>query len=370
MKFYLMTLVAVAMMAVSCGGDPKPPTPPTPQVNEVELTNAEVVYFQNYNDGDFEHYMVMFEDKANANISYYAELVSYGNDKKAPTPGKYNLNTEPEAVAGDILLVLEKTIIEGTTDTTALEADSVVMEIKDNEVVINAKYPEGTREKLVYKNALPTAFDFPGNGEPTEVQDFNWTLNRAAIEMQDGMFYLIMLDTVKIQGVQIAGYALASYATAMENNQTLDALPTGTYGSMSFMDFYSYAMSGYAYDAVFSGNYTDVINGSLYSLAFEGLVPTADGGVDFDKTYWLSDLTVVYDKDGENATINVEATSYYGSTFVINYQGPVEETVSNSPASVAPLQLAPKAEQYWGNSLIVKQPRHKKPVVKLAKFIR
>ena len=366
MKFYLMTLVAVAMMAVSCER-PVPPVPPTPQVNEVELTNAYVVYFQDYNNGDFEHYVLMFEDKANEKTSYYAEVISYVNDKKAPTPGKYNLNAAPEAIAGDILLVLEKTIIVGT-DTTALEADSVVMEIKENEVVINAKYPEGTVEKLVYNNALPAALDFPGSGEPTEVQDFNWTANAAIIQVDTallGQFTLLLADTITNQGAQIVGFAGYTWGTMANEGLSFEnfEFATGTYPGLSMNDFLiNYYNQGNLINFVITTNYSDYAN---WGDEMSTLI------VNNEDMYWTSTAALLFEGDLENAKLTFEAESYYGSFFRITYEGELTQFLyASQTMAQAPRKLAPKAEQYWGNSLIVKQPRYKKPVVKLAKFIR
>jgi hypothetical protein len=75
MKFYLMALVAVAMMAVSCDGkEPGPgPDPDKGGVKEVTVKVDNLIYYQGYDGGNFEQYVIFFTDEATKN-EYYVEL--------------------------------------------------------------------------------------------------------------------------------------------------------------------------------------------------------------------------------------------------------------------------------------------------------
>lgn len=111
MKFYLMALVAVAMMAVSC--EPKEPKPgggnDDPTATEVTVKVDNLIYYQGYEGGNFEQYVIFFTDEATQN-EYYAELVSFGNEKQGPTNGKYTLDADATTLTGDLMLAFQKTV--------------------------------------------------------------------------------------------------------------------------------------------------------------------------------------------------------------------------------------------------------------------
>lgn len=367
MKFYLMALLVAMVAFVSCEPEPEPPVnPPTPQDTTVELKMVELGFLKSYDGGNYEQYYMLFEDVANANKQYYAELVSYGNEKKGPQNGKYTLK-ETESVVGDLMLVFERTIIEGV-DTLELEAEKIEFQVTTGEILINANYPDGTTEKLTWKGEYPAVQDIPGLGEPQEVVECDWTINAANIQFDpsSGMFYVILLDTVNFRGAQIAGWAFASYAQSFDEatgTSSLTSLPAATYQSMSFMDFYNAASyQGYAYDAIFSGNYLDVMQGALYTIIFDGIERDKEGDVDFKTTYWMEYGAMAYIKGEETSTIEFEALSYHGSSFHMMFEGEVEEELMTEEA--APKKLAPKAQQNWGTLLLGRKALNAKPMVR------
>lgn len=373
MKFYLMALLAVVVAFTSCGEKPGPepedPDKKPTTTTEVELNVKTAIYYTNYSSGSFEHYVIFFEDAKNTNNQYYAEVVSFGNDKQGPTQGKYTLQSEVETVTGDILLGFSKTIIEGT-DTIDLDALTATMEVKSSQIIINATYGDGSEEKLVYNAEMPAFIDFPGQGEPTEANEFAWTANLAMVEIDPtnlGMFSLMLVDTVKMQGVQISGFAAASWAQLYDEatgGSTLNEFPASYYVGMPFMDFYNAINQGSAYNAIFTTTYADIMsyNGKYATIIFDGI----ENG-DFKNMYWSVASALIYEGTKDEAQITFQAESYHGSGFTITFNGKLEEEIAT--ATVAPKRLGAKSQD-WGTSLFAKPVFGKKPIVKFAERLR
>ena len=118
-KFYLMALIVAMVALTSCDETNKPdPNGDDPNKKEevnVDLKMTNAIYYTNYEAGAYEHYVLFFEDKGNAENTYYAELVSFGNDKKGPQQGKYTIEEDLTEITGDLLISFSKTIVEEET---------------------------------------------------------------------------------------------------------------------------------------------------------------------------------------------------------------------------------------------------------------
>ena len=373
MKFYLMALVAVAMMAVSCDEPkPGPENPYQGGVKEVTVKVDNLIYYQSYNEGNFEQYVIFFTDEATKN-EYYAEIISFGNDKQGPTQGKYTLDSEAVTLVGDLMLGFQKTIVADELD---LDAEEATMDVKNNEIVIEATYIDGTKEKITVQGAMPQALDFPGQNEPTEVKDFEWTANAAALDIDTamfGQFTLVMMDTVKNQGVMVAGFAAATWATILNEGLPMESFvfQPGNYIGMSLMDFQGYLDQNQAVNMILTTNYTDYIQfgeDGWTTMIFDGM--TQDGN--FENVYWSTQSILQYAGTAENAEVMFEAESYHGSYFKINFKGKMPQRLYDaSKAQAAPRKLAPRSKQNLGVSLFAKKGFNEiKPEFKLAKLAR
>lgn len=373
MKFYLMALVAVAMMAVSCDEPkPGPENPDRGGVKEVTVKVDNLIYYQGYDGGNFEQYVVFFTDEATKN-EYYAEIVSFGNDKQGPTQGKYTLDSGAETLVGDLMLGFQKTIVADELD---LDAEEATMDVKNNEIVIEATYIDGTKEKIIFKGAMPQALDFPGQNEPTEVKDFEWTANAAALDIDTaflGQFTLVLMDSVKKQGALIGGFAGATWATILNEGGSMEdfVFQPGNYVGMSVMDMNKYLEQNQLVNIVVTTNYTDYIQfgeDGYITMIFDGLTPEGD----FENVYWSTISGLQYSGTAENATIKFEAESYHGSYFQINYTGKCPQTLYDATKrQAAPRKLAPRSKQNLGVSLFAKKGFNEiKPEFKLAKLAR
>ncbi|MBO5961361.1 MAG: hypothetical protein J6P99_05935 [Paludibacteraceae bacterium] len=374
MKFYLMALVAVAMMAVSC--EPKEPKPgggnDDPTATEVTVKVDNLIYYQGYEGGNFEQYVIFFTDEATQN-EYYAELVSFGNEKQGPTNGKYNLDADATTLTGDLMLAFQKTV---KADELDLEAQKAELEVKSNKIIVEVTYIDNSKETITFEGALPQALDFPGQNEPTEVNDFEWTANAAAIDIDTfflGQFTLVLMDTVKNQGAMIGGFAGATWGTILNEGGSMEdfVFQPGNYLGMTIMDMNKYLEQNQLVNMVITTNYTDYIQygeDGYITMIFDGLTPEGD----FEKVYWSTQSLLTYSGTADNATIKFEAESYHGSYFQINYTGKCPQTLyDSSKAQAAPRKLAPRAKQDLGVSLFAKKGfRDIKPEFKLANLAR
>ena len=378
-KFYLMALIVAMVAFTSCGDGNTPNGGDNPNQKEevnVDLKMTSAIYYTNYEAGAYEHYVLFFEDKGNAENTYYAELVSFGNEKQGPTVGKYTIKEDLTEITGDLLISFSKTIVE-EGEEVSFEAETATFEIKSaGEIVISATYTDGTSEKLTWKDMMPQVIDFPGQGEDTEVKDYEWTATSATVELNPtslGEYTLTLLDEAGKKGAIITGFAGRSWMEQYDEatgTSSLSAFPASQYHGMKFMDFYNMVnVEGQIANVVFYTDYADYMNQEGYycTVIFDGV--TADGS-NFEKMWWQSNAAMVYAKENGKDVITYQAMSYHGSYFSIVFEGELKQEIVTGEAQAAPKKLAPRAQTQWGTMLINKKALVENPEVKIKRFPR
>ena len=378
-KFYLMALIVAMVAFTSCGDGNTPNGGDNPNQKEevnVDLKMTSAIYYTNYQAGAYEHYVLFFEDKGNAENTYYAELVSFGNEKQGPTVGKYTIKEDLTEITGDLLIAFSKTIVE-EGEEVSFEAETATFEIKSaGEIVISATYTDGTSEKLTWKDMMPQVIDYPGRGEDAEVKDYEWTATAATVEINPisyGQYTLTLLDEAGKKGAIIAGFAGRSWMEQYDEatgTSSLSAFPASQYYGMKFMDFYNMVnVEGKIADVVFFTDNADYTSQEGYycSIIFDGI--TADGS-NFEKMWWQSNAALVYAKENGKDVITYQAMSYHGSYFSIVFEGELKQEIVTGEAQAAPKKLAPRAQTQWGTMLINKKALVENPEVKIKRFPR